>query len=70
MTKLDVPSWVICEAMAEIQTIIDDHRAFAKETPAEVVQKIERLVSERPLLRAMWSVGHFTENTPPADALH
>lgn len=61
--------WTICEVMAEIQAVINDHIEHKRYTSAEVATKIEALATEPPLLRAMWAVGYFPKNTPPLTAL-
>ena len=70
MNVADQPAFVICEVMAEIQALVEDHRVAGKLSPTQLVSESETLRSERPLLRAMWSVGYFPENTPPTDTLH
>jgi hypothetical protein len=46
------PVWEICEHVAEVQTLLDDHVAGG-------------VLSEAGLLRAMFNVGYFPPNTPP-----
>jgi hypothetical protein len=59
------PMWEICERVAEVQALLDDHLAGGKHTVADVVAKAQAVLSEPELLRAMWNVGYFPPNTPP-----
>ena len=59
------PMWEICERMAEVQALLDDHLAGGKHTAADVVAKAQAVLSEAKLLRAMFDVGYFPPNTPP-----
>jgi putative heme degradation protein len=55
----------ICERVAEVQTLLDDHIAGGQHTAAEVVAKAQAVLTESALLRAMFDVGYFPPNTPP-----
>jgi hypothetical protein len=57
----------ICERVAEVQALLDDHVRGGKHTAAEVVAKAQAVLSERQLLRAMLDVGYFLPNTPPVE---
>jgi hypothetical protein len=57
--------FAICERVAEIQALFDDHLAGGKHTAADVVAKAQAVLSEPELLRAMFNVGYFPPNTPP-----
>ena len=70
MSDTYVPALVICDVMAEIQALVEDHRATGKLSPTQLVTKIETLVSQRTLLRAMYTVGYFSANPQPMGALH
>jgi hypothetical protein len=59
--------WAICERMAEVQTLLDDHIAGGKHTAADVISKAQAILSEPALQRAMFDVGYFPPNTPPVD---
>jgi hypothetical protein len=61
----DNPVWAICERVAEVQTLLDDHLAGDKHSAADVVAKAQAVLSESELLRAMFDVGYFPPNTPP-----
>jgi hypothetical protein len=61
----DNPVWEICERMAEVQALLDDHIAGGKHTAADVVAKAQAVLSEPELLRAMFDVYYFPPNTPP-----
>jgi hypothetical protein len=56
----------ICERVAEIQALLDDHLANGKHSAAEVVAKAQAVLSESALLRAMFDVGYFAPNTLPS----
>jgi hypothetical protein len=43
----------ICEHVAEVQALLDDHRAGGKDSAADVVAKAQAVLSEPELLRAM-----------------
>ena len=62
---VDNPAWEICERVAEIQALLDDHLAGGKHMAADVVAKAEAVLSEPELVRAMFDVGYFLPNTPP-----
>ena len=62
---VDNPVWEICERVAEVQALLDDHLAGGKHSAADVVAKAQAVLSETELLRAMFDVGYFPPNTPP-----
>ena len=64
---VDNPVWEICERVAEVQALLDDHLASGKHSAADVVAKAQAVLSETELLRAMFDVGYFPPNTPPHD---
>ena len=55
----------VCERVAEVQALLDDHIAGGKHSAADVVAKAQAVLSEAELLRAMFDVGYFPPNTPP-----
>jgi hypothetical protein len=57
--------FAICERVAEVQALLDDHIAGGKHSAAGVVAKAQAILSEPALLRAMFDVGYFPPNTPP-----
>ena len=59
------PVWEICERVAEVQALLDDHLAGGKHTAADVVAKAQAVLSKAALLRAMFDVGYFPPDTPP-----
>ena len=62
----DNPVWAICERVAEVQALFDDHIAGGKHSAADVVAKAQPILSELELLRAMFDVGYFPPvDTPP-----
>jgi hypothetical protein len=62
---VDNPLWVICELVAKVQALLDDHVVGDKHSAAEGVAKAQAVLSEPELLRAMFDVGYFPPNTPP-----
>jgi hypothetical protein len=58
------PMWVICERVARVQALLDDHLTGGKHTAGDVVAKAQAALSEPALLRAMFDVGYFPPNTP------
>ena len=59
------PVWEICERVADVQALLDDHIAGGKHSAADVVAKAQAVLSESELLRAMFDVGYFPPSTPP-----
>ena len=57
--------YAICERVAEVQALLDDHIAGDKRSAADMVAKAQTVLSEPELLRAMFDVGYFPPNTPP-----
>jgi hypothetical protein len=55
----------ICERVAEVQALLDDHIAGGKHSAADVVAKAQAVLSESALLRAMFDVGYFPPTAPP-----
>jgi hypothetical protein len=51
---VDNPVWEICERVAEVQALLDDHIACGKHLAADVVAKAQAVLSESELLRAMF----------------
>ena len=62
---VDNPVWEICERVAEVQALLDDHVNGGKHSAADVVAKEQAVLSEAELLRAMFDVGYFPPNSPP-----
>jgi putative heme degradation protein len=56
----------ICQRVAEVQALLNDHLAGSKHSAADVVAKAQAVLSEPELLRAMFDVGYFPPNTPLA----
>jgi hypothetical protein len=54
---VDNPVWEICERVAEVQALLDDHLAGGKHSAADVVAKAQANLSEPELLWAMFDVG-------------
>lgn len=61
---MDDPIHEICERVAEAQAILHDHVEGGKFSAGEVVEKLQALMSERDLLKAMHAVGYFPRDTP------
>jgi hypothetical protein len=64
---VDNPVWEICERVAEVHALLDDHIAGGKHAAAVVIAKAQAILSEPALQRAMFDVGYFPPNTPPHD---
>ena len=60
------PVWEICERVAEVQALLHDHVECGKHSAADVVAKAQAVLSEAELLQAMFVVGYFPPNMPPA----
>jgi hypothetical protein len=56
---VDNPVWEICERVAEVQALLDDHLAGGKHSAADVVAKAQAVLAE------MFDVGYFPPNTSP-----
>jgi hypothetical protein len=52
----------------EAQAILHDHLESGKHSPAEALAKLQRVLSEHGLLRALYDVGYFSPTTPPVSA--
>ena len=57
----------ICEHVAAVQALLDDHLAHGKHSAADVVAKAQAVLSESTLLRAMFDVGFFPPNSSSPD---
>jgi hypothetical protein len=57
----------ICERVAELQALLEDHVAGGTRPAADVVARAHGILSESDLLRAMFDVGYFPPTTPPDD---
>ena len=55
------PAWEICERVAEVQALLDDHVAGGKHTAADVVAKAQAVLSEAALLSARAGLLHRTK---------
>jgi hypothetical protein len=62
---VDNPIWEICERVAEVHALLDDHIAGGEHSAADVVAKARAVLSEAELLRAMFEFGYFPPNMPP-----
>jgi hypothetical protein len=54
----------ICERVAEVQALLNDHIACGKLSAANVVAKVQSVLTDPDLLRAMFDVGYLPPNTP------
>jgi hypothetical protein len=59
--------WEICEHVAEVQALLDDHVAGGKHAAVDVVAKAQAVMTEPQLLRAMFDVGYFPPKTPSVE---
>jgi len=55
----DEAVFAICERVAEVQALLHDHLECGKHLAVEVVAKMQAVLSESELLRAMSQVGYF-----------
>jgi hypothetical protein len=55
---VDNPIWEICERVAEVQALLDDHLAGGKQW------RRRRRCCRRPNCCGMFVVGYFPPNTP------
>ena len=62
------PVCEICERVAEVQALLDDHVAGGKHSAADVVTKAHAVLSEAELLRAMFDVGYRCRLLPAKHA--
>jgi hypothetical protein len=60
------PAHVIAEAVAEVQATLFDHYQRGKGTSAQVLAKINVIMSERTLIRAMYDAGYIPAMIQPA----
>jgi hypothetical protein len=56
---------MICDRVAEAQANLHDHSECRRYTPEVVVARLEALISEEGLLRAMANFGYYPSDTPP-----
>ncbi len=56
---------VVAEAIAEAHAILHDHLEFGVDEPADVLAKVNRVLSERTLVRALYDAGSFPRENPP-----
>ena len=59
------PTHVVAEAIAEAQAILHDHLESNVGDPADVLTKVNRVLSNRTLVRALYDVGFFPRENPP-----
>jgi hypothetical protein len=62
------PAHVIAEAVAEVQATLFDHYQRGKGTSAQVLAKINVIMSERTLIRAMYDAGYIPPHDPTGSA--
>jgi hypothetical protein len=67
MTNHDL--FLICDCVAEAQSILHDHLECGKHSPAETLARLRSVLSEEPLLRALYEVGYFPATTPSVSRL-
>ncbi len=61
----DDPAHIIAEAVAEVQAALYDHYRRGNRTSAEVLAKVNVIMFEPTLIRAMHDVGYIPANCPP-----
>jgi hypothetical protein len=62
--------FLICDCVAEAQAILYDHLECGKHAPMEALARLQRVLSEDEVLRALYAVGYFPATTPPLSALN
>jgi len=63
----DDSAHVIAAAVAEIQAALYDHYRCGNHTSAEVLAKINRLIYDPTLIRAMYDLGYIPAFSPPEE---
>jgi len=58
------PAHVIAEAVAEVQATLFNHYQRGKGTSAQVLAKINVIMSEPTLIRAMYDAGYIPAHNP------
>ena len=66
---VDNPVWEICERVAEVQALLDDHIAGGKHSAADVVAKAQAVLSEAELLQAIFDASRRIRHRRPNRAL-
>ncbi len=61
----DDPAHVIAEAVAEVQAALYDHYRRENRTSAELLAKIDVVMYDPTLIRAMHDLGYIPANSPP-----
>jgi hypothetical protein len=61
--------FAICDSIAEAQAILHDRLECGKHSPAEALAKLQRVLPEDGLLRALYDIGYFPATTPPVSRL-
>jgi tRNA isopentenyl-2-thiomethyl-A-37 hydroxylase MiaE len=51
--------------MSEAQAILHDHLECGRHTCVEALTLLNRVLSEKTLIHAMYDVGYFPDSTPP-----
>jgi hypothetical protein len=62
---VDKPEFVIAEAVSEAQAILHNHLECGRHTPQVALARLQAVLPEAPLLRAMYDIGYFPASTPP-----
>jgi hypothetical protein len=60
--------FAICDSIAEAEAILHDHLECGKYSPAEALVKLQCVLSEDGLLRALCDFGYVAPATPPVSA--
>jgi hypothetical protein len=68
VTKDDILA--ICDGLAEAQAILHNHLEHGKQSPAEALAKLQRVLSEGGSLLALYDVGYFPATTPSLSLLN
>jgi len=60
--------FAICDSIAEAEAILHDHFEYGKYSPAGALAKLQCVLSDDGLLRALYDVGYFPPATLPVSA--
>jgi hypothetical protein len=61
---------VICECVNEAQAILHDHLECGKYSPTDALTRLQSVLSNEELLRALYTAGYFPATAPQLSHLH
>jgi hypothetical protein len=59
------PAHIVATAVAEVQTALYDHYRCGKRTPTEVLSKINLIMYDPTMIRAVYDLGAIPACSPP-----